>query len=214
MQPIVSVSVSLQNHLLILAFSLQKRVTSKSISVLKPWLVYMNSFAITLLHNPTLCSKNYSLTSLQGSTPIYSIILSTNTPRIMNQSIRPTPQPLYFIRMIPLTFPNFFYLLTFLEQNFFTIIFLMCISRFTRFPIPLATAFFMATTLQRQTTKRSDASTFFGSHFLPLFLSFQDNFICYATSKLLPQKRAHYSRRGPPAENDRRPEREAVVYTL
>ena len=37
--------------------------------------------------------------------------------------------------------------------------------RFTRFPTPLDAIYFMATTLQRRTTKRSDASTFFGSHF-------------------------------------------------
>ena len=78
-------------------------VTFKSISVLKPWLVYMNSFAITPLHVLIFCSKNCSLTSLLGFLHTSSIrslmtILITN---LFFQSIH------LFLHFILTTQPNF-----------------------------------------------------------------------------------------------------------
>ena len=119
-------------------------VTFKSISVLKPWLVYMNSFATTLLHVRIPCSKNCSPISLLDFLHTSSIILFMKT-LIMNQFIQLIQLFPHFILMIRPTFP-----------------------------------------------------TYFSPHFLYFY---------YATLKFLPQRRAHYSRKGPPAENDRRPER-------
>ena len=55
-------------------------------------------------------------------------------------------------------------------RNFFKTLFLLRIIKFTWFSIPLAAVFFMGTTLQRQTTKRSKASMFFCCQFLFLFI--------------------------------------------
>ena len=55
----------------------------------------------------------------------------------------------------------------------------------------------------------SDDSTYFSQIFYTLFFVF-----FYATPKFLPERRAQDSRKRPPAENDRRPKREAAGSTL
>ena len=102
-------SASLLNLLLTLTFPSLRKVIFKLNLVLKLWLVYTNFFENTPLLVPILCSKNYPLIFLKGSTPIYSIILPTNTPRLINKSILSTPQFLRFIPTIQPTFLRYFH---------------------------------------------------------------------------------------------------------
>ena len=97
-----------------------KKVIFKFTLDLKQWLVCTMFAAIILLHALTHSLKNCSLIFLHVSTLISSIILSTNTPRMMNQFIQSTSQFLHFIPTTQLTFPkNFFIFLIFLcNSNF------------------------------------------------------------------------------------------------
>ena len=74
-------------------------VTFKSISVLRLWLVLMNSFATTLLHVRIPCSKNCSLFSVLDFPHTSSIILLTKT-LIRNQFIQLIHLFPHSIRMI------------------------------------------------------------------------------------------------------------------
>ena len=110
MLPILSVSASVPNLILILTFPLPRKVIFKLTLVLKLWLVCTTFFAIILLHPRFHSLKNYSLILLQVSTIICSIIITTNTPRMTNQPILLTHQFLHFIPTIQPIFPNYFYI--------------------------------------------------------------------------------------------------------
>ena len=84
--------------------------TFKSTSAPKQWIVCSIFSAIILLHLRIHSSKNYSLISIHVPTLISLIITPTNIPRMMNQSILSTPQPLHFIPTIQLIFLNCFYI--------------------------------------------------------------------------------------------------------
>ena len=89
--------------------TLMIKVTSKFILALKQRLVCTISFAIIHLHVRTHSSKNYLLNFLPAFTLIFSITLSTSTPRTRSQSIRSTLQLLHFILTTQLTFHKHFY---------------------------------------------------------------------------------------------------------
>ena len=80
------------------------KVTFKSISALKQWLVCTIFFAINHLHVRTHSSKNYSPISLHGFTLIFSITLFMSTLRMKSQSIQSTLQLLHFVLTTQLTF--------------------------------------------------------------------------------------------------------------
>ena len=115
-------------------------VTFKSISVLKPWPVHMNSFATTLLHVRIPCSKNCSPISLLDFLHTSPIILFMKT-FIMSRFLQLIHLFLHSILMIRLAFLKYF---------------------------------------------------------LPYFF-----YTFLATPEFLPQRRAHYSAKGPPTEKDR-----------
>ena len=108
MQSILSVSVSLQNVLLIRNFPLPRKVIFQSNLVLKQWLVCTIFSSIILLHLRLHSSKKYSLTSLHVFTLISSIISLRSAPRMMNQSILLTPQFLHFFATTQPTFLKYF----------------------------------------------------------------------------------------------------------
>ena len=74
------------------------------------WRVRLNFYAVIVLRITIHSSKNYSLIFLHAFPLISSIILATNTPRMMNQSVLLTHQFLLFIPTIQLTFPKYFYI--------------------------------------------------------------------------------------------------------
>ena len=84
-------------------------VTFKSISVLRPWLVYMSSYAIILSRLKILCSKNCFPIFLLDFLPTSLIILHMKAP-MTNQSDRSTPQALHSTLTIQLTFLKYFYI--------------------------------------------------------------------------------------------------------
>ena len=84
------------------------KVTCKSISALKQWLVCMIFFATIPLHVRTHSSKNYSPISLHAFTLIFSITMSMSTPRMRNQSFQSTHLFLNSTLMIRLTFRKYF----------------------------------------------------------------------------------------------------------
>ena len=110
MLPLLSVSASLLNLLLILTLLLPRKIIFKLNWVLNLWLVCTTFFAIILLHLRIHSLKKYSRIFLYVSSPIYSIILSMNTPRMMNQSILLTHQFLHFVPTIQPIFPKYFYI--------------------------------------------------------------------------------------------------------
>ena len=113
----LSVSASLSNLLLILNITLTRKVIFRFISALTLRLAYTSSFAIIFLNVLTLCSKNYFLNFVHVFILISSIILSTNTPRMMNQSILLTHQFLHSILTMQTIFLELFYV--FLIPNFY-----------------------------------------------------------------------------------------------
>ena len=86
------------------------KVTFKSISALKQWLVCTIFFAITRLHVRTHSLKNYSPISLHGFTLIFSITSFMSTLRMKSQSIQSTLQLLHFILTTQITFLKYFYI--------------------------------------------------------------------------------------------------------
>ena len=80
------------------------KVTFKSISALKQWLVCTIFFAIIPLHVRTHSSQNYSPISLHGFILIFSITLFMSTLRMKSQSIQLTHLFLNSTLMIRLTF--------------------------------------------------------------------------------------------------------------
>ena len=104
-----SVSALLLNPLLILIIPLPWRVIFKSTLALRQWLVYTIFSVIILSHLRIHSSRNFSLNFLHVFILIFSIILSTNTPRMMNQSILLILWLLFSILMIPPTFLKNFY---------------------------------------------------------------------------------------------------------
>ena len=85
-----------------------KKVISRLNLFLKRWLVCTTFSAIIPLYLRIHSLKNYSLIFLHVSTLIYSVILSTNTPRKTNQSNHSIPQSLHFILIVQPTFPKYF----------------------------------------------------------------------------------------------------------
>ena len=82
----------------------RKKAISRLNLVLKLGLVSTTFFAIILLHLHIHSSKNYSLIILHVFLLISSIILSTNTPRMMNQSDQSTLQLMHFILTVQISF--------------------------------------------------------------------------------------------------------------
>ena len=68
-------------------------ITFQSISILKPWLAYMNSYAIILSRLTILCLKNCFPICPLDFRPTFLIILHMKAP-MRNQPDRSTPQSL------------------------------------------------------------------------------------------------------------------------